>query len=151
MHHEDRITGELFDDEQTCLRLRRQDAEALIVRLNLSYQDIADTLDLALEIIGEDLHDLYLRADDTIRRLLNQALFKSLYVCDEIITGAELAGPFAELRDLRNTIHGIVSTTPHPAPATAVPARYPKTPRPPCPGGNGGLWTLVRLATFWWS
>ena len=138
MHYEDRITSELFDDEQTRLRLRRQDAEALITRLNLSYQDIADTLDLALEIIGEDLHDLYLRADDTVRRLLNQALFKSLYVCDETITEAELAGPFAELRALRNTIHGIVSTTPYPAPANAVASTLPQNAKTPVPWRERG-------------
>jgi Recombinase zinc beta ribbon domain len=74
MHYEDRITDELFDDEQARLRHRRQDAETLIDRLNLSFDDITETLDLALEILSEDLHDLYQRADDTVRRLLNQAL-----------------------------------------------------------------------------
>ncbi len=132
MHYEDRITGELFDDEQTRLRLRRQDAEALIARLNVSYQDIADTLDLALEIIGEDLHALYLRADDTVRRLLNQVLFKSLYICDETITEAELAGPFAALRDLRDAIHQLPTTTPYPAPAV-VASTLPKNANAPVP------------------
>ena len=91
MHYEERISGELFDDEQARLRRERHAAEALIERLNLGYQDIADTLDLALEIIGEDLHDLYRQADNTIRRLINQAIFNALYVSDEEITGAELA------------------------------------------------------------
>ena len=133
MHYEDRITGELFDEEQARLRLRRQDAEALIARLNLSYGDIADTLDYALEILGEDLHDLYQRADDTIRRLLNQALFKALYVCDETITEAELAGPFAELRTFHNTLRGIVSATPDPTPATAVASTLPQNAKAPVP------------------
>jgi DNA invertase Pin-like site-specific DNA recombinase len=111
MHYEDRISSELFDDEQTQLRQRRQDAEALIARLNVSHEDVAATLDLALEIIGEDLHTLYLRADDAVRRLINQAIFKALYVCDETVSAAELAQPFAEVRALRDAIHGAISTT----------------------------------------
>jgi site-specific DNA recombinase len=120
MHYEDRISGELFDDEQTRLRQRRRDAETLIDRLNLGYQDIAATLDLALEILGEDLHDLYQRADDTIRRLLNQAIFKALYVCDETIANVEMTGPFAALCDFRDAIHQLPSSTPYPAPAIAA-------------------------------
>jgi hypothetical protein len=132
MHYEDRITGELFDDEQTRLRHRRQDAETLIARLNLSYQDIAATLDLALEILGEDLYDLYQRADDTIRRLLNQAIFNALYVCDETITATELTGPFAALCDLRDAIHRLPSTTPYPAPAV-IASTLPQDAKAPVP------------------
>jgi site-specific DNA recombinase len=111
MHYEDRISSELFDEEQTRLRRRREDAETLIASLNLRYDDVAATLDLALEIIGEDLHDLYRRGDDTIRRLINQAIFKALYVCDETITQADLAEPFAALRAFYNAIRGIPNTT----------------------------------------
>ena len=151
MHYEDRITGELFDDEQTRLRHRRQDAETLIDRLNLSYDDINETLDLALEILDEDLHDIYLRAEDGIRRLINQAIFKALYICDETITKADLAGPFAELRTFHHNLRGIISATPNPTPATAVASTLPQIAKAPVPWGNGSLWTLVRLATFWWS
>jgi hypothetical protein len=42
-----------------------------------------------------------------IRRLINQAIFKALYVCDETITDAELAEPFASLRTLRDTIRAL--------------------------------------------
>ena len=57
MHYEERISGELFDDEQARIRKLRQDVEALIARLSVRYDDIAATLDLALEILSEDLHD----------------------------------------------------------------------------------------------
>jgi site-specific DNA recombinase len=133
MHYEDRITSELFDDEQARLRLRRQDAEALIARLNLSYGDIAVTLDYALGIVGDDLHELYLRVDDSIRRLINQALFNALFVCDEAITDAELAGPFAELRDLRDAIHGVLRATPNPMPASVLANTMPPNARAPVP------------------
>ncbi len=104
---EERISGELFDDEQARIRERRKDAEALIARLSLRYDDIAATLELALEILCEDLPELYRRADDQIRRLINQAIFNALFVCDETITDAELAEPFAALRDLHDTIRGL--------------------------------------------
>jgi site-specific DNA recombinase len=120
MHYENRISGELFDDEQARLRKRRQDAEALIDRLNVGYDDVATTLALALDILGEDLHDLYRRANDTIRRLINQAIFNGLFVCDETITHAELAEPFAQLRALYNAIRGIPSSTSDSAPTAAA-------------------------------
>ena len=138
MHYADRITGELFDDEQARLRLRRQDAEALIARLNLSYGDIAEALDYALEIVSEDLHDLYLRADDRIRRLINQAIFNALYICDETVTAAELAGPFAELRDFYNALRGIVNATPNPTPATLVASTLPQDAKTPVPWRERG-------------
>ncbi len=104
MHYEERISGELFDAEQDRIRERRQDAEALIARLSISYDDITATLDVALEVLAEDLHDLYKRGDDVIRRLINQAIFNALFVCDETITDAELAEPFAALRALHDAI-----------------------------------------------
>ena len=120
MHYEDRISDELFDEEQARLRKQRQDAEELIGRMSLTYEDVAETLDLALALLGEGLHDLYLRANDTIRRLMNQAIFKALYVCDETITTAELAEPFAELRSLQNAVHGLDQTTPATQPAPSL-------------------------------
>ncbi len=108
MHYDERISGELFDEEQTRIRQRRQDAEALIARLSVNYDDVAATLDLALEILNDDLHDLYRRGDDTIRRLINQAIFVALFVCDETITQADLTEPFAALRAL----HAAIRTLP---------------------------------------
>ncbi len=111
MHYEERISGELFDEEQTRIRERRKDAEELIARLSVRYEDIAATLEHALEILGEDLHELYRRADDTIRRLINQAIFNALFVCDETITEAEFAEPFSALRALHEAIRGLPAST----------------------------------------
>ena len=119
MHYQDRISGDLFDEEQARIRLRRQDAEALIARMSVNYDDVTATLDLALEILGEDLHDLYRRSEDAVRRLINQAIFKALYVCDETITAADLAEPFAALRALHSAIRGL----PQPRPASPALAR----------------------------
>ncbi len=131
MHYEDRISGDLFDDEQARLRMQRQDAEALIDRLNLGYDDVAGTLALALDILSEDLHDLYLQGDNTIRRLINQAIFNGLFVCDETITQAELAEPFAQLRALYNAIRGIPSTTDTVPTVDAVASATPENAKAP--------------------
>ena len=93
MHYEERISGGLFDDEQASLRRERQETETLMGRLNLNHDDAIATLALALEIIGEDLHVLCQRADDTIRRLINQAIFKALYIIEEAVTTDERALP----------------------------------------------------------
>jgi hypothetical protein len=111
MHYEERISGELFDDEQARIRERRPDAEGLIARLSGRYEDITATLELALEILGKDLHELYRRADDSIRRLINQAIFNALFVCDETITEAEFAEPFVALGVLHAAIRGLPAST----------------------------------------
>jgi site-specific DNA recombinase len=110
MHYEERISGELFDEEQARIRERRKDAEALIARLSVRHEDIAAILDLGLEILCDDLDQLYRCGDDSIRRLINQAIFKALYVCDETITNAELAEPFAALRTLHDDICALPSS-----------------------------------------
>jgi hypothetical protein len=130
MHYEERISGELFDEEQTRIRERRKDAEALIARLSVRYDDIAATLDLALEILSEDLHETYRRADDTIRRLINQAIFNALFVCDETITEAEFAEPFAALRALHDAIRRL--------PASAGPLAERRRRRQRCPENAKG-------------
>jgi site-specific DNA recombinase len=147
MHYEDRITGELFDDEQTRIRSRRQDAEAIIARLSVSYQDVTATLELALEILGEDLHDLYRRGDDTIRRLINQAIFNALFVCDETITQDDLAEPFAALRAFHNAIRGIPSPTPAKALPTGIAAHAaPEDAEGPAPLGERDLFGLGSIS-----
>ncbi len=82
----------------------------LLGALSVRHEDIAATLDLALEILSDDLHQLYRSAEDSIRRLINQAIFKALYVCDETITETELAEPFAALRTLHDAIRALPSS-----------------------------------------
>ncbi|HXN37743.1 MAG TPA: hypothetical protein VN892_06885 [Solirubrobacteraceae bacterium] len=91
--------------------------------------DIAATLDLSLEILCEDLPELYRRADDSIRRLINQAISNALFVCDETITDAELAEPFAA----RPTRPARQRRTPGPAPP-ALPGQGERSRPLPEPG-----------------
>ena len=104
MHYQERISDELFDEEQARLRRERLDADSLIARLDVRHEDIAATLELALDILGRDLQDLYAGADDATRRLMNQSLFAALYVCDEEVVGEELAEPFARVRALSDAL-----------------------------------------------
>jgi site-specific DNA recombinase len=104
MHYEGRISDELFDDEQATLRRERHETETLMSRLSLNHDDAVATLDLALQIIESDIHDLYRRGDETIRRLLNQALFKALYIEDEQVVEQELTEPFLKLRALHTAL-----------------------------------------------
>jgi hypothetical protein len=56
---------------------------------------------------GHHLHDLYLRAKPTVRRLMNQAIFEAIWVeTDEGISRVytRLASPFAEVHDLRDEL-----------------------------------------------
>jgi hypothetical protein len=119
MHYQDRISSALFDEEQARIRTRRQDAEELIARLSVNYDDVVATLDLALEILGEDLHDLYRRGDDTIRRLINQAIFK--------------AQPFAALRALHSAIRGLPDPAAGPVQASNGPKTAPENAKGPDP------------------
>jgi site-specific DNA recombinase len=129
MHYEERISDELFDDEQAGLRRERQEPETLMGRLNLNHDDAIATLDLALEIISEDLHVLYQRANDTIRRLINQAIFKALYICDEAVIEDELAEPFLQL----HTLHAAISAPASSNHRAQLRARCPEDAKGPDP------------------
>ncbi len=57
---------------------------------------VLNYIDAAIDLL-ENPGELYLSASDTIRRRLNQALFKRLYVYIDEVTDAELNAPFADL------------------------------------------------------
>ncbi len=96
-HYQDDISDELFHDESERIKRERGDAEAIIARLTIRHEDLVAGLTLALKLASSDLYDLYLRASPTIRRLMNQAIFKFIWVWDEDHLRAELASPFKEL------------------------------------------------------
>lgn len=57
---------------------------------------VLDYIDAAIDLL-ENPGQLYLDADEGIRRKLNQAIFKRLYVYIDEVTDAELNAPFADL------------------------------------------------------
>jgi site-specific DNA recombinase len=96
-HYADDISDDLFHEEAERIKGERIDAEAIIERLSIRHEDLVAGLALALKLASADLHDLYLRATPTIRRLMNQAIFAAIWVWDEDHVRAELASPFKEL------------------------------------------------------
>ena len=94
--YRDEISSELFSEETARIKAERKDAEAIVARLNIRHEEIADVLQQVLSIFEQDLHDLYLRADATQRRLINQAIFKTIWVLHEDIDRVELESPFEE-------------------------------------------------------
>lgn len=97
-HYKDTISQELFEDELARIRKERVAAEHLIEKLNISYDIVAETLNLAFEQT-EDIDQLYRICEPTERRLINQSVFKKLLVDREEIVGHVFAEPFAALHD----------------------------------------------------
>ena len=96
-HYQDDISDELFHEEADRIKQERKDAKAIMARLTIRHEDLVAGLTLALKLASSDLHDLYLRATPPIRRLMNQAIFQTIWVWDEDHIRTELASPFKEL------------------------------------------------------
>jgi site-specific DNA recombinase len=95
-HYQDRISDTLYDEEQHRIAAERQAAEAIIERLSVQFDDIEETLDLALGLTN-DIQAAYLKASPTVRRLFNQAIFERIEVENEDVAGVTLAEPFRDL------------------------------------------------------
>ena len=99
-HFEDGISSELFKEELAQLQREREGAEGVLERLSVRHEDIQDTLDVGLSILGEDIGQLYLQSDDTIRRIINQAIFEALYICDDDIVGTQFKPEVAQIQSI---------------------------------------------------
>ena len=95
-HYADRISDSLYDEEQQRIAREREAAEAIILRLSVQFDDIEETLDLALGLT-EDIQAAYLKASPTVRRLFNQAIFERIEVENEEVADVSLAEPFHDL------------------------------------------------------
>jgi DNA invertase Pin-like site-specific DNA recombinase len=92
-HYNDRISQHIFNEEQQRIRRERAAAERLLQRHQLNYDQVLQTLDLALQLT-DDIQAAYLQADTAERRLLNQAFYESIEIDNEEITGHTLQQPF---------------------------------------------------------
>ena len=63
---------------------------------NTAHEEVRRRLTLALDLI-KNCGQAYRQADDTTKLLLNQAIFKRFYICNEGIIKAELAEPFDQI------------------------------------------------------
>lgn len=99
-YYADNLSAELFAEEQRRLQREREQTEAITRRLEVDFEDIERTLDLALALV-DDIDRAYRVAPDDVRRLLNQAIFERIDVLDDpfeqVRMTSELREPFASL------------------------------------------------------
>ena len=102
-HYADRISADLFNEEQERIKRERAAAQQLLERHQLNHDELLTVLDYALELTDRT-QTAYLRAEPTERRLFNQAFFERIEVDTEEITGHSLNAPWAQLRPLLTAI-----------------------------------------------
>jgi site-specific DNA recombinase len=95
-HYEDRISEKLYKEEQRRIAVERESAEAILSGLSLQFDDVEETLDLALGLT-DDIHAAYVSSSPTVRRLFNQAIFEWIKIGSEDVAEVALAEPFRDL------------------------------------------------------
>ncbi len=107
-HYEGRVSDKLYKEEQFRIAGEREAAEAILARLSLRFDDIDETLDLALDLTN-DLQAAYIKASPAIRRLLNGAIFEWIKIRTEDVADVALAEPFRDLlaNDLLDELEAI--------------------------------------------
>lgn len=107
-HYQDEVSDELFHEEAERIKRERADAQAIVDRLSLRHGELRQFVALTLKLVNYDLHDLYLRASPSIRRLMNQAVFAAVWIetADEqvVYTRSKLASPFSDVMSLRDEL-----------------------------------------------
>ena len=105
--------------------------------------DAARLIDLSLTLL-EHPQELYQRCNEQQRRLLNQAIFHSLYVEDEEVTDQRLQEPFGQLHTLQRE-HQPTGEAHHPDPAPSAPQDSKKATRQAGgPSSPSGVTTLLQ-------
>jgi site-specific DNA recombinase len=87
-HYEDHISDTLFFKESERIKRERAEAEALIEQFEIPFTQALKSLDEALELT-KDIQGAYAAAEDSVRRLFNQAFFARLYVRSEDVSDDE--------------------------------------------------------------
>jgi site-specific DNA recombinase len=106
-HYQDDISDELFHEEAERIKAERKDAEGIVNRLTIRHDELRQFVGLALRLATANLHDLYLRAKPSVRRLMNQAIFEAIWIeTDEhnVRIYTRLASPFADVLSLRDEL-----------------------------------------------
>jgi site-specific DNA recombinase len=98
-HYADRVSEELFGDEQARIRRERVAAENRITDLSVEHDQMLKALDLALAMT-DDIQAAYVQAGPQERRLLNQGLFERLEIDSERVASDEGTEVFEQLRHL---------------------------------------------------
>ena len=95
-HYEDRISDELFKEEEQRIRRQRVAAETTIARLQVDDEQLLAAIDEALAMTDR-IQTAYCRANPKQRRLFNQALFEAIWIDREDVADSQLAAPFDDL------------------------------------------------------
>jgi site-specific DNA recombinase len=100
LHYAEAIPIDLFKEEQDRITREREEAQAQLAGVSMTFEVIARNMTRALEL-AKDCHAAYVAADPNVRRLFNQAFFEKLYVHDGGGVTHDLAEPFKILLDPR--------------------------------------------------
>jgi hypothetical protein len=74
----------------------RRDSKFAIQRNLTSLTDIEQGVDQALSLLINPA-GFYLAAPDSVKRMLLQAMFERIWLIDDVVVGADLTRPYAEL------------------------------------------------------
>ncbi len=151
------ISDDIFDEELARIQREREQSKHVLNGLNIRYEDIQATLGVGLDILADGIDELYLRADDTMRRLMNQAIFQAIWVCDEDVIGSQLTPEFAAITSIATGIEqaavAYAATLPEPEGARARPSAVlaalmaPSQEEAPDPTGETGASVLGLIRT----
>jgi site-specific DNA recombinase len=100
--------GDLTASAKAKIKAKLQEIEVQRERLTERLGQTKDDLTYSAELIEtcltllENPQALYLRCDDEQRRMLNQALFTSLYLEDDHVTDSDMISPFSQLHALQD-------------------------------------------------
>jgi hypothetical protein len=87
---------DLLKSEQDRITYGVAEAEKRLNRLDVKFDEITDVVTRAMAWC-DNLHAAYLAADEYVRRQLNQAVFKAIYVTQDGITRVEYTDGMADL------------------------------------------------------
>ena len=90
------IPMDLFAEEQARIRRERDEAEAKLNGVGEGFEATERAIRRALDVF-ENLHSAYLKGSPRVRRLLNQAWWKEMWVDDDGIGGGKLTEHAAAL------------------------------------------------------
>jgi site-specific DNA recombinase len=99
-HYDDKISEDLFSEEQSRIRKERIAAKRRIDGLSIDYDAAIKTLNKAFDLLDERTGTAYLLAKPEERRMLNQGFYKGFKIEDEKVVAEVPADPFAELKEL---------------------------------------------------
>lgn len=95
----DALSLDALKAERERIDAERLGARRVIARSQVRYDELRDVIAQALDL-AEDASALYTRADDQVRRLLNQAFFEKVLVQEDDVVDPEYSEPYQRMIEL---------------------------------------------------